>query len=70
MAPTGDTAAAVPPHWNVNIRVEDADATAEQAAGLGGHVIAPVVDTPGFRSAVLADPQGAVFSIGHLTSGS
>ena len=70
MAPTGDTAAAVPPHWNVNIRVEDADATAEQAASLRGHVIAPVLDTPGFRSAVLADPQGAVFSIGQLTSGS
>jgi predicted enzyme related to lactoylglutathione lyase len=43
----------VPPHWSVNIRVEDADATAEQAASLGGHVIAPVLDTPGFRSAVL-----------------
>jgi predicted enzyme related to lactoylglutathione lyase len=69
MAPTGDTAAAVPAHWNVNIRVEDADATAEQAASLGGRVIAPVLDTPGFRSAVLADPQGAVFSIGQLTAG-
>jgi predicted enzyme related to lactoylglutathione lyase len=60
----------VPPHWSVNIRVEDADATAEQAASLGGHVIAPVLDPPGFRSAVLADPQGAVYSIGQLTSGS
>jgi hypothetical protein len=28
-----------------------------------------VLDTPGFRSAVLADPQGAVFSIGQLTAG-
>jgi predicted enzyme related to lactoylglutathione lyase len=36
---------------------------------LGGRVIAPVLDTPGFRSAVLADPQGAVFSIGQLTAG-
>lgn len=67
MAPTGDAATAVPPHWNVNLRVDDADATVAQAASLGGQIIAPVMDTPGFRSAVLADPQGAVFSIGQLT---
>jgi uncharacterized protein len=47
MAPTGDAAAAVPPHWNVNLRVDDADATVEQALGLGGRVVAPVLDTPG-----------------------
>lgn len=29
--------------------------------------VVAVVATPGFRSAVLADPQGAVFSIGQLT---
>lgn len=69
MAPTGDAAAAVPAHWNVNLRVDDADATVEHAVALGGQVIAPVMDTPGFRSAVLADPQGAVFSIGQLTTG-
>jgi predicted enzyme related to lactoylglutathione lyase len=67
MAPTGDATAAVPPHWNVNLRVDDADVTVERAASLGGQVIMPVLDTPGFRSAVLADPQGAVFSIGQLT---
>jgi uncharacterized protein len=67
MAPTGDAAAAVPAHWNVNLRVDDADATVERASSLGGQVIVPVLDTPGFRSAVLADPQGAVFSIGQLT---
>jgi len=69
MAPTGDAAAAVPPHWNVNLRVDDADATVEQVAGLGGQVVAPPLDTPGFRSAVLADPQGAVFSISQLIAG-
>jgi hypothetical protein len=26
------------------------------------------VDTPGFRNAVLGDPQGAVFSISQLTA--
>jgi predicted enzyme related to lactoylglutathione lyase len=68
MAPTGAAATPVPPHWNVNLRVDDADATVGRAVGLGGNAIAPVLDTPGFRSAVLADPQGAVFSIGQLTA--
>jgi predicted enzyme related to lactoylglutathione lyase len=69
LAPSGDAAAAVPPHWNVNFWVDDADATAGQAAGLGGQVLMPPFDTPGFRSAVVADPQGAVFSISQLTAG-
>jgi predicted enzyme related to lactoylglutathione lyase len=56
----------IPPHWNVNLRVADADAVAERAAGLGGTVVAAPMDTPGFRSAVLADPQGAVFSVSSL----
>ena len=68
MAPTGDAAAAVPPHWNVNLRVDDTDATVEQAVGLGGQVIVPPLDTPGLRSAALADPQGAVFSVSQLTA--
>jgi hypothetical protein len=58
--------AEIPPHWNANFRVADADATAEQAAALGGMVIAAPMDTPGFRSAVLADRQGAVFSVSSL----
>jgi hypothetical protein len=49
--------------------VDDANATAEQAAGLGGKVLMPPFDAPGFRSAVVADPQGAVFSISQLTAG-
>jgi predicted enzyme related to lactoylglutathione lyase len=59
----------IPPHWNVNLRVADADATAERAAALGGTVVAAPMDTPGFRSAVLADPQGAVFSVSSLVLG-
>jgi hypothetical protein len=31
--------------------------------------IQPPADAPGFRSAVLADPQGAVFSVSQLTAG-
>jgi predicted enzyme related to lactoylglutathione lyase len=50
-------------HWNVNFRVESADAVAEHAGALGGTVLMPPFDTPGFRNAVIADPQGAAFSI-------
>jgi predicted enzyme related to lactoylglutathione lyase len=63
MAPPADD---VPPHWNVNLQVSDADVTAEMTATLGGTVIAGPMDTPGFRSAVLADRQGAVFSVSQL----
>jgi hypothetical protein len=30
----------------------------------------PPQDTPGFRSAAVADPQGAVFSVSQLIPGS
>lgn len=70
MAPTGGDGSpdAIPPHWNVNFRVTDADATAERAAALGGTVIAAPQDTPGFRSAVLGDPAGAAFSVSQLVA--
>lgn len=54
----------VPPHWNVYFNVEDVDATTAQAQSLGGTVVAPAFDVPGVgRMAVLADPQGAMFSL-------
>ncbi|MDQ6778097.1 MAG: VOC family protein [Actinomycetota bacterium] len=53
----------VPPHWSVNFAVRDADAIAERAAVLGGTVVMAPIDTPGFRSAVIADPQGGVISV-------
>ena len=62
MAPNG----ASQPHWSVDFWIRDADATADRAAKLGGKVIAPPHDAPGFRSAVIADPQGAVLSISQL----
>jgi uncharacterized protein len=58
----------VPPHWNVNFAVEDADAIAARAADLGGGVLLEPMDTPGFRSTVLIDPQGAAFSVSHLVT--
>jgi predicted enzyme related to lactoylglutathione lyase len=60
----------VPPHWSVDFWVEDTDAVADKAAELGGRVIVPPYDAPGFRQAVLADPQGAVFSVSRVTAGS
>jgi uncharacterized protein len=56
----------VPPHWNVNFWVADTDGTAAKAAQLGGSVLVAPFDSPGFRNAVVADPQGAAFSISKL----
>jgi predicted enzyme related to lactoylglutathione lyase len=56
-------------HWSVDFWVHEADATAEHTARLGGTVIVPPHDTPGFRSAVLMDSQGAIFSVNQLTAG-
>jgi predicted enzyme related to lactoylglutathione lyase len=54
------------PSWNVDIWVEDADATAKGALELGGTVHVAPHEIPGFRNAVIADPQGAVLSISQL----
>ena len=52
-----------PNHWHVYFGVADADATVAKATELGGSVLVPPFDTPVGRMAVIADPQGAVFSI-------
>jgi predicted enzyme related to lactoylglutathione lyase len=54
---------AVPPHWSVNFAVRDADALAEHAAALGGTILLPPMTTPGFRNAVIGDPQGAFIAV-------
>jgi predicted enzyme related to lactoylglutathione lyase len=68
MAPiaAGANGAAAQPRWSVDFWIDDADAAAARAAALGGSVIMAPHDTPGFRSSVIADPQGAVFSISQL----
>jgi predicted enzyme related to lactoylglutathione lyase/uncharacterized protein YndB with AHSA1/START domain len=54
----------VPPHWLAYVAVENADATASEAAKTGGRVIAPPFDVPTVgRLAVLMDPHGAAFAI-------
>ncbi|HWF26341.1 MAG TPA: VOC family protein [Solirubrobacteraceae bacterium] len=63
MAADADKSGEPPPHWGVDLWVKDTDAAAKHAAALGGAVIVPPHDQPGFRSAVIADPEGASFSI-------
>jgi hypothetical protein len=53
----------VPPHWAVYFAVDDTDAAVAKITELGGSIKAPAFDTPYGRIAVVADPQGAVFSI-------
>jgi uncharacterized protein len=67
MAPL--TGEGVAPHWSVNLWVDDADAVAGKAAELGGDVVDAPTDGPGFRDAVLADPEGARFSVSQLIAG-
>jgi predicted enzyme related to lactoylglutathione lyase len=54
----------VPAHWLTYFIVQDADATAAQAAALGGVIHLEPFDVPNIgRIAVLADPHGASFGI-------
>jgi uncharacterized protein len=57
----GDAAAWTPDFW-----VHDADAVATRADELGGSVLMPPSDTGVGRTAVLADPAGAVFSVSKV----
>jgi predicted enzyme related to lactoylglutathione lyase len=57
------------PHWSVNFWVADTDAIADKTAELGGKVVVPPHDTPVSRDAILADPQGAVFSVSKVAVG-
>jgi hypothetical protein len=56
----------VPPHWLVYFAVANADETLKKAQELGARVMAPAMDIPQGRFAVLSDPQGAAFAIIQL----
>jgi uncharacterized protein len=58
--------AGVPPHWSVDFWVDDVDDTARNALALGGRVVLEPYNTEIARQAVLADPQGAVFSVSKV----
>jgi predicted enzyme related to lactoylglutathione lyase len=56
--------AAIPPHWQPYVYVEDPDATAAKATELGGGSLMEPMDVPSVgRIGVLRDPQGATFGI-------
>jgi hypothetical protein len=50
---------AIRQHWSVTFAVDDADATADRAAQLGGRVDVPPFDAPWVRMTMITDPQGA-----------
>lgn len=56
------------PGWDVDFRIADADAAARAARDAGGTVLAEPADQDSvpFRQAVLADPDGAAFSVSQL----
>lgn len=56
----------MPSGWTPYFAVDDADATVARAGELGGSVVAPAMDTPYGRMAVLVDPQGAAFAVIRL----
>jgi predicted enzyme related to lactoylglutathione lyase len=60
--PIPDDQPDTPPHWDVTFAVDDADAIAQAAAGLGGKVLVAPFDAPWVRMTVIADPQGATFT--------
>jgi uncharacterized protein len=55
--------AAMPATWGTYFAVADTDAAVAKAVELGGTVLAPAWDSPYGRMAVVADDQGAAFSV-------
>ena len=65
MAPAGEGDDG-PARWTVDFWVDDVDATVAKASELGGATVAPAFDTPVGRTAVVADPEGAPFSVSQV----
>ena len=51
----------MPANWSVTFGVDDADAIAGRAIGLGGKLLMAPFDAPWVRMAVIEDPAGAAF---------
>jgi len=58
--------AEIPAHWMTYFAVDDTDSIVDAHVKAGGNVMAAPFDTPVGRIAVLADPQGGVFSVIEL----
>jgi hypothetical protein len=64
MPMTEDYSASSPhAHWGVAFWVTDTDSTVGKATKIGGKIIVQPYDIPGFRQAILADPQGATVTV-------
>jgi len=63
MAPAG-----MPNYWLVYFAVDDVDEATSKAVQAGGREMLAAMDFPGGRMSVIADPQGAIFGLMHLTS--
>jgi uncharacterized protein len=62
--PTSHRDPRTPPHWLAYFLVEDTDASTNKATELGARTYVPPMSIPNTgRFSVLADPQGAVFSL-------
>ncbi len=62
--PAGSAGPGVPPHWSLYFQVADCDASAAKAKALGAAIhMSPMTAEGVGRWAVLADPQGATFSV-------
>jgi predicted enzyme related to lactoylglutathione lyase len=59
--PIAEDDTSTPAHWEVTFGVDDVDAAATRAKELGAEVVAGPVDAPWTRTALLRDPQGALF---------
>lgn len=59
-----ETGQNVPPHWNLYVAVENADAASNKAVELGAKLLAPAFDVfDAGRMAVLQDPTGVIFTV-------
>jgi len=63
----GEWPAEIPAHWMSYFAASDTDAVAAKAGELGGKVLVPPTTMPVGRFCVLADDQGAAFSVIALT---
>jgi uncharacterized protein len=54
------------PHWHVTFSVADRDAAAAEAQRLGAEVVS-TADSQWTRTALIRDPQGAVFTASQFT---
>jgi uncharacterized protein len=65
----GDAGDSAESRWALDFWIADTDSAVATAEGKGGSVVVPPHDNPAFRTAILADPNGAMFSVSQLRAG-